>query len=102
MPLPGANIGDARRGDADHQCQPFLNDEFGLGPRHEDRRRNEELASPELAPADNVRGRLAPLAPFEPFREPRLQLCRRWFAQAGQERRPVPTENRPGVDVHVD
>src|SRR5688572_11669253 len=85
LPQPGATDGDVAAAGADvgdlgrlereavQNLERFLDDELRLGPRDEDGRCHGEVDTPELAHADDVRGRLAGDAAGDPLGERRLE-----------------------------
>ena len=98
----GSDVSNPWDGDVLHERNRFFDDEFRFGPRNEDRGRDEKVASPELARAKDVGGRLAALAARDPFREARLESVGRRFAKPGHQRGLVPVQNRADVYVHVN
>ena len=88
LPVPTSAIAHARRRVAQPR-QRRLDDELGLGPGNEHRRRDEELEVPELTVSGDVGHRLAPLAP----RDQRL---------VGVPRRPAPAARHVASDRSRD
>ena len=100
LPVPTSTIGTERS--RARFLDRFLDDDLGLGPRHEHRRGHLEFAPPELSMPDDVGDRLARTAAVEEPFELRIESGGDRFAQARDDLTAVPCEDVTGEHFGIN
>ena len=99
LPVPTSMTVDARVG---QDPQRFLDDQLGIGTRHQGVAGHREVAAPELAGAGDHRDRLAPRPSIDEGLITLVEAGGRGVAVVRQQLRAVPAEDVPGEHLGVD